>query len=218
MRRRTILRGIGASTVGGVAAAGAASASSPERENLEAELSERSVFEHRLTRDANAVLATLSERGLIERADTTALPMDSFQSDRTRLARDSVTDTWAVTTVNDPESDGTFEPLLMVGMDTPEADIRLFARPARNRAYAFVNPEEGDRQYITTDGTTVSSLECDDYYVCGDVCINCVQSGFTTRLEETIYYESYQCSYDRCCSSVSGRSCGEEDCLTYCAE
>lgn len=199
-----------------MAATGMVSAS--ERESLEADLSQRSVFEDRLTQHDEAVLSTLSERGLIERADPSALPMDAFDSERTQLARDEVTDAWAVTTVNDPEVSGTFEPLLMVGIDGDEADVRLFVRPAQGDAYAFVNPDKGNPQYVTADGevVTTASLECDDFYVCGDTCLNCLQSGVTTDLDETVYYDSYQCSYDRCCSSVTGTQCGAEDCWRTC--
>lgn len=213
------MRKVGASgttiTVFGAATA-AGERRAPVRADVVAHYRELDRRREAFERHASDILEKLATQGLLDSASAAELPIESFDDERTRL-ESTAADGTAVTVVADDDEPAT---LLMAAKNTDSHTIRVYAKPDTDESYAFVRSKDDGSEFAVMPDVDRARLEssedCPDAYTCGDTCLSCLESLFSTHLQTTTYYSCYKgANYCQC--EVSGTECGAEDCWETCS-
>jgi len=201
MKRRTVLKRLGASAVAASVLSGTAAADGSSYEQAYRQKTRRvqAVEDH-----AGGVLEELSTRGIIEEASVDVFEHESEGGWRD-LDPDRAVDAWAVNGYTDPELEEETAHLKL-SKSTDTHDLTLHVRPELSEAYALVSPK-GDEEMFAIDPETeavklAASSDCEDYCYC------------TTRSCSIIapinwaqQWDCYQ-SYDRCRCYLESEDCG----------
>lgn len=201
MKRRKVLKRLGASAVAASVLSGTATADGPGYEQKYRQKPRRmqAVEEY-----ASGVLDELSARGIVEEASVAAFEHGT-EADWRDLAPDRAVDAWAVNGYTDPERE---EPTahLKLSKSTDTHDLTLHVRPELSEAYALVSPKD-DGETFAIDPSTESvkltaSSQCEDFCDCSTRSCSII-----TNLNWAYQYDCYK-SYDRCHCYMESEECG----------
>lgn len=208
MDRRSVLKAVGASAVGGVAFSGSATADRrPVPEKLrrrKAEFEDPITARAAVAEHADVLLDELAERGVLATASAAAFPADELL---TPAEYSGVTEG---ATVRGVQIDGEWDAEVVTSTETDSHAIELVVQPNRDRSYALVDPKDGGDTYrLTFDANGDVSVSnhchhesrCLSYFACesGSNCQRqrrhcCDDDGDGTAENCTDWYN------DRCCA------------------
>lgn len=147
--RRGVLKavGAGAAVSVGLGTAGSATArpnrlSGVQRE-LKASYLDPSATKAAFLDNAGDVLATLAERGFLERGTVEELPLDTFQRPDEYAAADGV----HVTALR---KNGVDTAHIVVSTETPTHEVEIVVQPELGRAYARAIPDDGEPELVAS--------------------------------------------------------------------
>lgn len=182
--RRSVLKAVGVSAVGGIALSGSATARRrpfPEEvQRVKAEFEDPASARDALADHADPILDELTERGVLRTASVSAFPADDL------LAPREYSDVAEGATVRGVDVDGEWDAEVVASTETDAHAVELVVQPNRARSYALVDPKDGGDMY------RLSTSQDDDEVSVSDHC----------------HYESQCLSYFQC---DSGTSCQRQE-------
>lgn len=163
MDRRSVLKAVGASAVGGVAFSGSAIASqhpAPERlTRIKARFADPVAARETVAEHADVLLDELADRGVLATASVSAFPAGELLTPGTYSHADEGA------TVRGARIDGEWDAEVATSTETESHTVELVVQPNRGRSYALVDPKDGGDTYrLTSDQTGDVSIETHCHY------------------------------------------------------
>jgi hypothetical protein len=227
VERRSILKNLGAAGAGGIAASSGLAAASSSGRADPADVAKRKRQKYKKSKNAKkavrkhgmSVLKELHERDFIRNPSVATLALNRFFSDIRGMDAEFEEEGYGLTTFAN-EGDEFLTSLLLISKNTDTHRMALYVQPERQKSYAIVQPDDGDRFMISPSRETVKlqSGSCSDRSYCGATC-KCVNSGrqsYSNYVTEECYWDPY---VERCYCNQTGSECGGNGCscsLQYC--
>lgn len=211
--RRSVLKAVGASAVGGVAFSGSTTASRrsmPESvKRTKAELADPTTVRRALGEHGETLLDELAGRGVLATASASAFPSAEL------LTPDEYSDAAEGATVRGVNVDGDWDAEIAASTETDAHAVELVVRPDRDQSYALVAPKDGGDMYRLASGPNDDEVTVSNHCHYESQCLSymaCESGSYCQRQERHCCDEDGDGVEDECNSWYNDGCCSQSYC------